>query len=110
MLIKQKISREELKNLFENSFETVIKIVVDIEKNILSAGCDFHIDCAEELTEKEGSHQKNLWGANLYNDGNIDFVSLINIKPLESNRSMEIQDPALKQKTEKIIKELLCAN
>lgn len=110
MIIKQKISSEELKNLFKNSFETVIKIVVDIEKNILSAGCDFHIDCAEELTEKEGSHQKNLWGANLYNDGNIDFVSLINIKPLESNRSMEIQNPDLKQKTEKIIKELLCTN
>lgn len=110
MLIKQKISSEELENLFKNSFETVIKIVVDIEKNILSAGCDFHIDCAEELTEKEGSHQKNLWGANLYNDGNIDFVSLINIKPMESNRAMEIQNPVLKQKTGKIIKELLCTN
>ena len=109
MIIKEKISREELDNLFDAFYGTVLKITVDVEKNILSAGCEFHTDCSEELVQKEGSRQKNLWGANLYHkDMTIDYNSLINIKPTENNRSMEIQDPAIKQKVEKIIKELLC--
>jgi len=108
MIIKEKISAEELKRLFDNSFGTMLKIVVDIEKEILSAGGEYHIDCSEELVEKEDSNQKNLWGANLHSDGRIDFNSLINIKPLENNRSMEIQDPVIRQKVEKIIIKLLC--
>ena len=109
MVIKEKIFQEELERIFDSSFGTMIKIVVDIEKEILSVGHEFHFDCAEELTEKEGSRQKNLWGANLYRqDKKIDYVSLINIKPLENNRSMNIQDSAIKQKVEKIIVNLLC--
>lgn len=107
MIIKQKISQEGIDNLFRD-FGKMVKFVTDIEKGILSAGCDFHIECAEELTEKEGSHQKNLWGANLYNDGKIDFVSLINIKPLENNKSMEIKDEVIKKKVKNITKKLLC--
>jgi hypothetical protein len=108
MIIKNKISKEELENLFDNSFGTVVKIVVDVKRNILSAGHEFHIDCAEELID-DGSLQKNLWGANLYRHNlNIDFISLINIKPMEGNRSMEIEDPVIKRKVEEIIKKLLC--
>ncbi|MBI4692280.1 MAG: hypothetical protein HY773_02485 [Candidatus Terrybacteria bacterium] len=109
MIIKEKISPEELERIFTNSsYDKVVKFVADIEKEILSIGCDFHMECAEELTEKEESRQKNLWGANLYKDGRIDFVSLINIKPLENNRSMEIQDIGIKKKVEEITKKLLC--
>lgn len=108
MIIKEKISPEELEKLFKDSFGTVLKIAVDIEKEILSAGHEYHIDCAEELTNKEGSRQKNVWGANLYReDEKIDFNSLINIKPPE-NRNMEILNPAVRQKLETIIKKLLC--
>lgn len=108
MIIKEKISKGKLDEIFEDSYGTMIKFVVDIEKEILSVGCEFHIECAEELTEKEGSRQKNLWGANLYKDGRIDFISLINIKPAEKNRSMEIENWETKEKVEKIIKKLLC--
>ncbi len=109
MIIKDKISKKELENIFDNSFGTMVKVVADVERNILSAGCEFHIDCAEELVD-DGSLQKNLWGANLYRHNlNIDFISLINIKPIEGNRSMEIQDPVTKRKVEKIIKKLLCS-
>lgn len=107
MIVKEKISKRELDEIFENSFETMIKVVVDVDKEIMSIGCDFHIDCAEELTEKEESRQKNLWGANLYKDGRIDFISLINIKPLENNRAMEIQNPEIKKRVEDIIKNFL---
>jgi hypothetical protein len=109
MIIREKITKKELEDVFDKSYGIMTKVVVDIERNILSIGCEFHIDCNEELVN-DGSAQKNLWGANLYRkDYNIDFVSLTNIKPLEENRSMEIQNHAIKKKVEKIIKELLCS-
>lgn len=108
MIIKEKITKEELEKLFQDFYVDMVKLVVDIEKEILSAGCEYHIDCAEELTEN-GSEIKNLWGANLYKkDWKIDFVSLINIKPEESNREMEVKNPEIKNKMEKIIRDLLC--
>lgn len=111
MIIKEKITKEELDKIFDQYFKTILKFVIDVEKEILSAGCEFHIDCAEELSEKEGSLQKNLWGANLHRDSNvIDFISLINIKPAEKNREMEIKNQEIRKKVEKITKELLCIN
>lgn len=107
MIIRNKISKEEIEKIFENSFKTMIKIVVDIEREILAAGCELHIDCAEELAE-DGSHSKDLWGANLYHDDlSIDFVSLLNIKPIADNRSMDIQNPIIKERAENIILALL---
>jgi len=72
-----------------SEFGAFVKVVVDIERRVLAAGCDLHIDCMQELLD-DGSLQRNLWGANVYGDGRIDFVSLINIRPAEGNRSMEI--------------------
>ncbi|MEK7555055.1 MAG: DUF5674 family protein [Patescibacteria group bacterium] len=84
-----------------------VKVVVDVEQGILSAVCELHSDCADEMVEN-GSSWKNLWGANVYADeGKIDFVSLINIRPAEGNRSMEIEIPAVRSQVEKIIKQIL---
>ncbi|MBI2003225.1 MAG: hypothetical protein HYS76_01450 [Candidatus Wildermuthbacteria bacterium] len=84
-----------------------VKVAVDIEKKIIAAGCELHIDCMEELL-KEGSSPQDIWGANVYpQDKKIDFVSLINIRPAQSNRSMEIEDPLLRTRMEQIIATLL---
>lgn len=77
------------------------KAIVDINQEILSIGCELHIDCAEELI-KNGSVAKDLWGFNIYPDFNLDFISLINIRPADNNRSMEIQNPEIREKIEKI--------
>ena len=90
-----------------NTFGDFIKVVVDIERNILSAGCELHIDCAEEL-EKDGSQLANLWGANAYSKTKqIDFVSLINFRPAIGNRTMEIENPEIRKKVEVIIQNIL---
>ena len=84
-----------------------LKIVADIEQNILATGCELHIDCAEELIA-DGSDGKNLWGANVYLDKQkIDFVSLINIRPKDGNRTMEIVIPEIKEKVQEIIHRIL---
>lgn len=102
MIIKEKTSLESLKSL--GSF---VKVVADIEREIISVGCELHSDCAEELIAG-GSLYKNLWGANIYpEDKKIDFISLINIRPADNNRSMDILNPIIKEKVEEIIKNLL---
>ena len=108
IIIKEKVSKEEFVKLAGiNSWEGIVKLVVDVEKEILSIGCELHIDCMERLLA-DNSHPKNLWGANIYPaDKKIDFVSLINIRPADNNRSMEIKIPEIKEKVESIIKKLL---
>ena len=98
MIIKEKKSLD--------SFGSFVKVVVDIERKILSAGCELHSDCVEELMAN-GSLYPNLWGANVYpKDKKIDFISLINIRPAENNRSMDIENPVIRKKVEDIIKNL----
>lgn len=91
---ENKIKREDIQSPFT-------KAVVDIDKGILSIDCEFHIDCAEELI-KNGSNGKDLWGFNIYPDFHLDFVSLINIRPADNNRSMEIQNKEISGKIKKI--------
>ncbi len=87
-----------------NTEEEFVKVVVDIEKETLAAYCELHIDCADEL-EEAGSERKNLWGANIFSkDNTIEFTSMINIRPKENNRSIEIQDPHIRQRVENVIR------
>lgn len=84
-----------------------VKVVVDIERGILSADCELHIDCYEELI-KDGSEPRSLWGANVYpKDKSLAFVSMINISPGEKNPDMEIKNPEIRNKVEAVIKNLL---
>lgn len=88
-------------------FGDFAKVVVDIERKILAIGCELHIDCAKELME-DGSSGKNLWGANLYpEEKRIDYVSLINIRPKENNRSMEVKNQEIREKMKEVIHILL---
>jgi hypothetical protein len=85
----------------------MVKLAVDIDRHVLAFGCEFHIDCAEELVE-DGSMGEHIWGANIYpKTKEIDFVSLINIRPHADNRSMDIQKLELRTQVKKIIEELL---
>lgn len=100
MIIKEKTSLNLLDPVF-------VKVVVDIEKEIISVNCELHSDCMEELLVN-GSLPANLWGANVYpTDKKIDFISLINIRPAVDNRSMDIENFDIKNKITNIIKKLL---
>lgn len=99
MIIKNKIPKEELRIPFT-------KAVADIKRGILSLGDELHSDCVEELIN-DGSAASDLWGFNIYPDGRLDFISLINIKPVDGNRSMEIQNPEIRQKIEETVRRFL---
>ena len=84
-----------------------IKVAVDIRREILAGGGVMHADCEAVLLES-GSKQEDVWGADWYpNEKKVDFKSLINIRPRQNNRAMDIQDQDLKQKVERIIRKHL---
>ncbi|MFA6551791.1 MAG: DUF5674 family protein, partial [Patescibacteria group bacterium] len=91
------------------SFGDMVKIVVDIKREVMAIGGEMHAD-AESLLLQDGSKQDDLWGANLYPDLPadewIEYKSLINIRPRAGNRLMEIENEEIKEKIKKIINQL----
>ncbi len=91
-------------------FEEIMKIVVDVEKNILAIDAEMHADLEKFLLES-GSAQKDLWGANVYPmnnpDENLEYTSFINIRPSQGNRSMEVKNEVIRGKIKQIVNTLL---
>jgi hypothetical protein len=109
-IIKQPININEIWNSKESDFVEMLKIVVDIEKEMVAIDAELHADLEQILIEN-GSEQKNVWGANIYplksKDDFIEYTALINIRPAMGNKSMEVLDKDVRNKMEKIIRTLL---
>lgn len=99
MIVDGKIQQKDLPSPFT-------KAVVDLERGKISIGCELHVDCQEGLIQ-DGSSAGDTWGLNIYPDGRIDFVSLINIRPKAGNRSMEIKDEKLRGKVLGVVQKYL---
>src|SRR5436190_23900242 len=101
-----KASAEQIADMLKE-YETMIKIVVDIRRRVLSGGGEMHSDC-ESILLADGSEQDDLWGANWYpSEQRIAFESLINIRPRLGNRNILIQDENLRKQVESVARELL---
>jgi hypothetical protein len=88
-------------------FEDFIKLAVDLEREILAGGGELHADCEQALL-LDGSRQENIWGGDWFPDiSEVGFESLINIRPRQDNRGLELQVPALRQQFEVIVRRLL---
>lgn len=106
ILVKTKISQEDLKKTAQD-LDGYVKFVVDLENGILTAGGARHVQ-GEELLLKEGSIQENLWGGGLdLQTGDLDFDSMINIRPREGNPSREVLDQEIRSKMTEIVHKLL---
>jgi hypothetical protein len=92
----------------------MIKGAIDVEKEIIALGGEFHIDASALLLEN-GSTKDNVWGFNIILDKQkdspdwIEYLALINIKP-NQNRSMEIENKEVRQKIRKILENLIINN
>lgn len=109
-IIRQRITREELVELAQETFVEMVKAVVDVKRKILAAGGELHAD-AEAVLLADGSQQADLWGINLYLEKRreewVEFTSLINIRPSAGNRSIEIQDLNLRERISEIVRVLV---
>ena len=100
-VVENKISIKELKGMSSKMFGNLVKGVVDIEKELLVVDAELHSDQEAYLLEK-GSKQENLWGINIYPDLNIEdrveFDSMINLRPSQSNNSRGVEDENIQRK------------
>ena len=104
--IKSKATAGQIKDMM-SALENYIKVAVDIRQGVLAGGGVMHADC-ERVLLKAGSKQADVWGADWYpNEKRVAFGSLINIRPRQKNRSMEIQDAKIRQQVEEIIRKLM---
>lgn len=112
VILGDRIASDELRRLVERFFVDMVKIVVDIERGVAAVGGELHAD-AETMLLEEGSRQENLWGANYYPGRGatdcLEYTALINIRPSHGNRSMEIQDAAVRERLRDIVGRLIGA-
>lgn len=105
LIIRQKATKEELKKMAEDFGGDYIKVVIDIEREILAGGGERHVD-AEQLLLENGSVQKFLWGGGFDPvTKQIDYNSMINLRPSQ-NTSRDILSEEIRKKFDKIIKNL----
>ena len=89
------------------ALQTYIKLAVDVRRRVIAGGGEMHADCEAVLLE-HGSAQEDVWGADWFPESKIvRFQSLINIRPKQGNRSLEIKDPLVRRSVEEIVRERL---
>ncbi len=109
-IVKGQIKITELKEMSKSMFDSFVKAVVDIEKEIMAVDAELHVDLEQFLIEQE-SEPKNLWGINIYPDNEgeslIQFDSMINLKPGWGNRTRGIDNAEIREKIVGIVNKLV---
>lgn len=107
-IIKDKISVDDLKKIAKKNYMDLVKAVVDIEKEIMAIDAEMHAD-EEKLLLENGCRQENLWGINIYPGEKemIEFDSMINVRPMQNNRTRGIDDEKLRKKIIDIVGKLI---
>jgi hypothetical protein len=84
-----------------------VKVAVDIERGVLAGGGAMHADCRTVLLEN-GSLPNDVWGGDwIPDEQRMRYMSLINVRPNQENRSSEIQIPEVRTAMETIVKGIL---
>jgi len=84
-----------------------IKVVVDVKKGILAGGGGMHYD-EEQLLLEYGCEQKNLWGGGIdFTTNEVDYNSMINVRPNQENPSRDILSAEIRKKLKKIVEDFL---
>jgi hypothetical protein len=102
--------RAELALLATAGFGDMVKAVVDIEQRIMAVGGELHSD-EEAMLLDAGSAQSDLWGINLYpgehGESFIEFDSMINVRPGQSNPSRDVLDDHIRQSIRGLVAHLV---
>jgi Protein of unknown function (DUF5674) len=106
LIVRSRATKGQITKMLE-AHRFYIKTAVDIERGILAGGGELHADCEAVLLD-DRSRQDNIWGAS-WNPltQEVFFESLINIRPRQNNRSMEILDSEIREQVAQITQELL---
>lgn len=109
-IVRDHISRAELRALAAARFGDMVKAVVDIGRGIGAFGGELHSD-EEALLLEDGSLQSDLWGINLYPDESgedwLEFDSMINVRPSQNNRSRSVDDGSVRKAIRRVVSALV---
>lgn len=112
IIVQDSLKRVALKKMAAEMFGDFVKAVVDVDREIIAVQAELHADLEAVLLE-DGSPQKSLWGINLYPeaapDQFVEFDSMINVRPSQSNRSRSVEDPALRSRILAVVKKRISA-
>ena len=105
-ILDHKMSIEEVKELADFWYGTMIKGCVDVEQGRVALGGDYHIEGSEILTSSDSKFE-DVWGFNIRfeenPDGVLEFDSMVNIKPNFGNRSRNINNEEIIKKARDIV-------
>lgn len=106
IILYKKITLEEFAQACE-IYPDYIKTVIDVEKEILAVGGEYHIDC-EEVLLQSGSKQENLYGGGYrVSIKEIEYMAMSNYKPALGKNTYEIMDKSIRKKLELLTKKYL---
>ncbi len=104
IIIKHKVTKEELEQAAQD-LGYYLKFVVDVKRKLVAIGGARHYQ-AEEMLISDGSKQQDLWGGGIDLEMNeLDFDSMINIRPRDNNPSKEVLDMSIREQIISILKE-----
>ena len=110
LIVREPIALQTLEPLAKAWHHTLVKGVADIERGIIALGGDWHMD-ANNVLIADGSGQADVWGFNIYPDERgervLEFISLINIRPAQGNKTMELMDPETRNRIKSILQKLI---
>ncbi len=110
LIVREPISKEKLQELAKAWYGDLVKGVADCKRGIIALGGDWHID-ANNVLIADGSEQGDLWGLNIFpdkcGDAAIEYHSLINIRPAQGNRDMELKDAALRSQIRTVVRKVI---
>jgi len=110
-IVKDQLPISELQEMAKNMHGDFVKVIIDIEKEIMAIDAPMHSDLLEFLIKEENSEPKNLWGINIHPDKKdndfIEFDSMMNFKPGFGNRTMGIESEEIRNKIIDIINKLV---
>jgi len=94
LLVSDPVSKQVVLEKHNTYFETMIKAVVDVRKEVIALDAEL-----------------DIWGVNFFLDKEkenwIEYTALINLRPSMDNRSMDVQDPEIRQKITQIVNRLI---
>lgn len=106
LIVREPVDKKTLDALAQTWHHTLVKGVADIKTGLVALGGEWHMDANTKLIA-EGSEQPNLWGFNIYQkekgDEAIEYNSLINIRPAQGNRSMDITNEETQKAVRRVV-------
>jgi hypothetical protein len=111
IIVRDHISVDELRRMALDRFGDLVKVVVDVERELMAVDAGMHADEEAGLMD-DGSDQSHLWGINLYPadhgaDGWLEFDSMINLRPGQGNRTRSVDDPVMRSRIAQIVDRLV---